>query len=307
MKLHELLVAILFITQIGIGFLGNFFQLCLYISAFHSGHSLRPIDSIFVNLALANLKVLLSKGVPQTMFYLGLKNFLDPFCCKFIVYLQILSRSVSLNITCLLSAFQVITINPSNSRWSELKAQAPKYIVHSCIFCWCFNLLINFTMLGIMHNSRFMSNNTRWWHLGYCSVGSPNSFNASFHVMVFSLPDVICMAFMIWASAYLVFLLRSHHQQVQHIHSHNISPRMFPEIKATHGILLLVCTYVSFYSIDSILTFSSFQFGKYDSFLLPTAQFMASCFPAISPFLLISYDSQLHRYYYHLRCKKNSQ
>ncbi|XP_044523159.1 vomeronasal type-1 receptor 1-like [Gracilinanus agilis] len=301
MKLSDFLCTIVFFAQIGIGSLGNSFILLLYIFIFLSSHSRRSIDSIFINLALANLKVLLSKGIPQTMFYLGLKNFLEPVECKLIQYLHNLSRSISLSTTCLLSGFQVIIISPSNYKWSKLKVQAKKYIVYSCLFCWCFHLLIYFTMLGIMHNSRFMSNNTRWWNLGYCSIASPNSFNASFHILVFSLPDVICIAFMIWASAYLVFLLRSHHQQVQHIHHLHISPRTFPEIKATHGILLLVCTYVSFYSIDSILTFSAFQFGKYDSFLLPTAQFMAACFPTICPFLLMSYDSQLHRYHQHLR------
>uniref|UniRef100_UPI00313459E9 vomeronasal 1 receptor monDomV1R1221 n=1 Tax=Monodelphis domestica TaxID=13616 RepID=UPI00313459E9 len=307
MKLFNLLVAILFITQIGSGLLGNLFLLCYYISALLSGHRLRPIDTIFVNLAFANLKVLLFKGLPQTMFFLGMKNFLDPFCCNLIHYLQHLSRSVSLSTTCLLSGFQVIAISASNSRWSELKAQATKYIVHSCLFCWCFYLLINLTMLGIMHNSRFKSNNTRWWHLGYCSVAAPASFNTTFYGIIFSLPDFICMAFMIWASVYLIFLLHRHHQRVKHIHNLHISPGYFPEIRATHAILLLVCTYVSFYSIDSILSFSVFQFGKYESFLLPIAQFMTTCFPTISPFILISYDSQGHRNWRNLWSKKSSQ
>ncbi|XP_044540900.1 vomeronasal type-1 receptor 1-like, partial [Gracilinanus agilis] len=283
MQLSDLLLAIVFISQILIGLLGNFFLLCIYICTFFNGHKLRPIDHIFVNLTLANVKVLLSRGLLQIMFYCGLKNFLKPIECKLAHYLQNMSRSVSLSTTCLLSAFQVITISPSNSWWSKLKAQAPKYIVPSSVFCWCFYLLIYFTMFGIMHNLRFMSNHTRWWHLGYCSIAAPVSFNASFYVIVFSLPDVICIGFMIWASGYLIFILHRHHQQVQHIHSPHLSPRTFPEIKATHACLLLVCTYVSFFSIDSILTFFTFKFGNYDSFLLPTAHFMAACFPAVTP------------------------
>ncbi|XP_044522253.1 vomeronasal type-1 receptor 1-like [Gracilinanus agilis] len=307
MKLSDLLLAIVLVSQIGIGLLGNSFLLCLYICTFLCGHGLRPIDSIFVNLTLANLNVLLSRSLPQSMFYWGLKNFLEPLWCKLIHYHKNVSRSVSLSTTCLLSTFQVITISPSNSRWSEFKVQASKYIASSCLFCWCFYLLINFTMLGIMHNSRFMSNNTRWWHLGYCSVAGPASFTILFYIIIFSLPDVICIGFMIWTSAYLIFLLHSHHQHVQHIHSLHISMRNFPEIRATHAILLLVCTYVSFYSIDSILTVFSFQFAKYGTFLLPTSQFMAACFPTISPYVLISYDSQLRKYCYRLRCKKSFQ
>ncbi|XP_044523156.1 vomeronasal type-1 receptor 1-like [Gracilinanus agilis] len=306
MKLSDFLFAIAFVIQIGIGLLGNSFLLLLYILTCLTGHTLRPIDSICVNLTIANLKTLLFKGLPQTMFSLGLKFFLDPLGCKVIHYLHNVSRSVSLCTTCILSGFQVIIISPSNSRWFQLKAQAPKHIIPSCIFCWCFYLFINFTMLGIMHNSRFMSNSTRWWHLGYCSVAAPVSFNALLYVIIFSLPDIICVGFMIGASAYLVFLLHSHHQQVQHIHSLHLSPRDLPEIRATHASLLLVCTYVSFYSINSIISFCAFQFGKYYSFLMLTEQLLAACFPSITPFVLMSYDSQLRRYFYYLWCNKSS-
>ncbi|XP_043846587.1 vomeronasal type-1 receptor 4-like [Dromiciops gliroides] len=307
MRLNDLLLAIVFLAQIVIGLLGNLFLLGLYILTFFTGHKLRPIYSISVNLALANFKVLLYKGLPQTMFYLGLKNFLDPVGCKLILYLHNVSRSVSLSMTCLLSGFQAIIVSPSNSRWSKLKPQAPKYIVPSCLFCWCFYLLINFTLLGAMHNSRFTSNNTRWWHLGYCSISGPTSFTASVYVIIFSIPDVMCMIFMIWASSYLIFLLHRHHQQVQHIHSLHLPPRTFPEIRATLAILLLVCTYNSFYSISSILSFCTFQFGEYYPFLMHIEQFIASCFPTISPFLLMSYDSQIHRYCHYVWCKKYSQ
>ncbi|NP_001160975.1 vomeronasal 1 receptor monDomV1R1222 [Monodelphis domestica] len=306
MQFNDWLLAIVFIIQNGIGILGNSFLLFLYILPFLTGHTPRPIDSIFFNLSLANLNVLLFRGLPQTMFYLGLKNVLDLLGCKLIQYLHTVSRSVSLTTTCLLSGFQGIIISPRNSRWFQLKAQAPKYIIPSCLFCWCFYLFINFTMLGIMHNSRFMSNNTKWWHLGYCSVAAPVSFNALFFVIIYSLPDVICIGFMSWASAYLIFILHRHHQQVQHIRNPHLSARTFPETKATHASLLLVCTHVSFYSINSIITFCNFQFGKYYSFFTPTAQFTAACFPCISPFVLISYDSQLHKYFYYLWCNKSS-
>ncbi|XP_044540833.1 vomeronasal type-1 receptor 1-like, partial [Gracilinanus agilis] len=286
MKLCDLLLAIVFIIQIGIGLLGNAFLLFLYILTFLTGHKLRPIDSICVNLTIANLKTLLFKGLPQTIFYLGLKNFLYPIGCKLIQYLHRVSRSVSLSSTCLLCGFQVITISPNNSRWFQLKVQAPKHIIPSCLFCWCFYLFINFTMLGIMNNSRFMSNSTRWWHLGYCSVTAHDSFSASLYIIIFFLPDVICMAFMIWATAYIIFILYRHHQQVQHIHHPHISLRTFPEIRATHASLLLACTYVSFYSINSIISFCAFQFVIYHSFLMSTKQFIAACFPAIAPFVL---------------------
>ncbi|XP_068944307.1 vomeronasal type-1 receptor 4-like [Petaurus breviceps papuanus] len=300
MTLSDLVLGILFLTQMGIGILGNFFLLGLYTFTLLIGQSLRPIECIFAHLALANSEMLLSRGIPLTIVCLGIKNFLDLVGCKLIVYLYNVARSVSLSITCLLSGFQVITISPSNSRWAKLKLQAPKCIVPSCFLCWCFYLLINFTLLGTMHNSRYMTNNSKIWHLGYCSILTPASFNAALFAIAFSIPDVMCVGFMIWASASLVFLLHRHHQRVQHIHSPHLSPRTFPETKATHAILLLVSTYVFFYSLNSSLSLYLFKTDKHHLQLVATSDFLAALFPTISPFVLIFCDSQVLKYWYAL-------
>ncbi|NP_001160254.1 vomeronasal 1 receptor monDomV1R1223 [Monodelphis domestica] len=294
--LRDLVLGIVFVIEMGVGIVGNFFLLCQYTFTLFTSHRLRPIEYIYVHLTLANSKVLLSKGVPQTIVWFGFKNFLDPVGCKLIIYLQNVARSVSLSITCLLSGFQVISISPNNSRWTDLKVQAPKHIASSCFICWYYYLLIHFTLLGTMHNSRYISNDTRIWHLGYCSISTPASFNASLFTIVFSIPDVMCMGFMIWASAYLVVLLHRHHQQVQYIHSSQISSKTYPEKRATYAILLLVSTYVSFYSINSSLSFYLFRLNEYHSCLLATSHLLAAWFPAISPFVLIFCDSQILKY-----------
>ncbi|KAM9034753.1 vomeronasal type-1 receptor 1-like [Sarcophilus harrisii] len=296
----DLLLGILFLIQMGIGILGNFFLLGLYTSSLFNGHKLRPKECIFIHLALANSKVLLSKGIPQTIVCLGIKNFFDHFECKLILYLHSVARSVSLSITCLLSGFQVITISPHNSRWAELKIQAPRCTVPFSFLCWFFHLLINFTLFGTMHNSRYITNHTKTWHLGYCLITAPASFNASLFAIVFSIPDIMCVAFMIWSSAYLVLLLHRHHQQVQHIHSSHLSPRTFPEKRATQAILLLMSTYVFFYSINSSLSFYLFKKDKYQYWLGAMSDLLAAWFPAISPFVLICCDSQLLKYWYTL-------
>ncbi|XP_036599613.1 vomeronasal type-1 receptor 3-like [Trichosurus vulpecula] len=293
MMLSDLVLGIFFLIQLGVGLLGNFFLLGLHSFTLLTSQRLRPIEYIFAHLALANAEALLSKGIPHTIACFGLKNFLDRVGCKFIIFLQNVARSVSLSITCLLSGFQVITISPSHSRWAELKIQAQKYIVPSCFLCWCFYLLINFTLIGSMHNSGYLTNNTKIWNLRYCSSLTPDSFNAALFVLVFSIPDVMCMGFMIWASAYLVLLLHRHHQQVKHIHNPYLSSRIFPEKRATHAVLLLVSTYVSFYSINSSLSFYFFQMEKHESWFVATLDLLGTWFPAMSPFVLIFSDSQI--------------
>ncbi|XP_020859541.1 vomeronasal type-1 receptor 4-like [Phascolarctos cinereus] len=298
MKLSDLVLGILFLIQMGVGILGNFFLLGLYCLILLIGHRLRPIECLFANLALANSEVLLSKGAPHMIACLGIKNFLDLIGCKLVIYLYNVARSVSLSMTCLLSGFQVITISPNNSRWAELKTKAPNCIVPSCFLCWCYYLVINFALLGTMHNSRYLTNNTEMWNLGYCSVLAPASFNAILFAIVFSIPDVLCVGFMICSNAYLVLLLHRHHQQVKHIHNLHLSPRTLPEKRATQAVLLLMSTYVSFYSIHSILSFYLFKIDKHHPWLLTVSDLIAAWFPAISPFVLIFCDSQVCKYWY---------
>ncbi|XP_043849909.1 vomeronasal type-1 receptor 4-like [Dromiciops gliroides] len=273
--------------------------------------SLRPIKCIFAYLVLANSKLLLFKEIPQMIVWAPFRNFtnlcVDYVGCKLVIYLFNVSRSVSLSITCLLSGFQVITISPRNSWWAELKLQTPKYIVPSCFLCWCFYLLINFTLLGATHNSRYVTNNTEMWNLGYCSILNPTSFNAVLFAIIFSIPDVMCLGVMIWASAYIMLLLHRHHQQVQHIHASHFSTRTFPEKRATHGILLLVSAYASFYSMNSILSLYLFKIEKHNPWLLTVSSLLAAWFPAISPFVLIFCDSQVRKHWNALWHRRHSK
>ncbi|NP_001160253.1 vomeronasal 1 receptor monDomV1R1224 [Monodelphis domestica] len=299
MAFHDLVFGIIFFIQTGVGVLGNFFLLCLYAITFLTGHRLKPIDSILVHLALSNSIVLIIKGIPQTMLALGLKNFLDNFACKFIIYIHRVARSLSLTFTCLLSVFQVITI--SSFTWfklSGLKNKLPKNIVTFCLFSWILCLLMNIYMFANIQNFRENSNNTRIWHMGFCLGFTSGSFKALLLVITFSIPDFLCVGCMVMASGYLVLFLHRHHQVVQHIYSSSFIPRTSPETRATHTILVLVSTYVSFNSINSIMAIYLFQFEKYHLWLMPTSAFLAACFPAISPFVLIPHDSRiLHLYY----------
>ncbi|XP_036599465.1 vomeronasal type-1 receptor 1-like [Trichosurus vulpecula] len=304
MMLTYLVLGILFLIQMGVGILGNFFLLGLYTFTLLIDHRLRPIECLFAHLALANATVLLSKGIPQIIVCLGFKNFLDLVGCKLIIYLYHVARNVCLSITCLLSGFQVVTIYPSNSRGAEIKIQTQKCIVPSCFLCWCFHLLINFTLLGTMHNSRYLTNNTKKWNLGYCSISTPASFNAAFFAIAFFMPDVMCVGFMICSSTYLVILLHRHHQQVKHIHSPHLSSTNFPEKRATQSVLLLVSTYVSFYSINSSLALYNFKMEKDEPWFMATLDLLAASFPAISPFVLIFSDSQVLKHWYALWHRK---
>ncbi|XP_044523010.1 vomeronasal type-1 receptor 1-like [Gracilinanus agilis] len=297
MNPQEILLSIVFCFQTLLGMLGNSFLICLFILVFLTGHTLRPIDPILTQLAFANSLVLLCKGIPQTMAALGLKNFLDDGGCKTVFYLHRVARGLSLSMTCLLSGFQAITISPRVSRWAELKARIPKYITATCVSCWTFYLLFCITVIENIKGPGSSRNSSDTHQYEYCFASVKTKEYRILSTFIFSLPDAMCVSFLVLASGYMVLLLSRHQKQVQHIHktSHS-SSRVSHEIRATQAILLQASAFVCFYSLNSILV--AYMHSRNPILgLVQCSAFLASCFPTVSPFLLICTDSQVLRYY----------
>ncbi|NP_001160281.1 vomeronasal 1 receptor monDomV1R1233 [Monodelphis domestica] len=300
-----MILSLVFFSQTGIGLLGNSFLIILFIFLFLSGHRLRPIDPIFTQLALGNCVALLSKGIPQTMVTLGIKNFLDITGCKITLYLHRVARGLSLTLTCFLSGFQAITISPNNSSSVALKVRAQKYIIPLSLLCWSFHVFLNiFIPLGMIDPKR-SSNITKIQHYGYCSHLLPSGFRASLYAFILSFPDAVCVGLMLLANGYMVFLLYKHHKQVEQIHISSVSTQGSPETKATRTIFLLVSTFVSSYSINCLLT-AYMAFMESLPWLVHTSTFLSLFFPAISPYVLVSSDSHVPKYCYALCGRKPS-
>uniref|UniRef100_A0A4X2L7A2 Vomeronasal type-1 receptor n=1 Tax=Vombatus ursinus TaxID=29139 RepID=A0A4X2L7A2_VOMUR len=287
MKSKDIILGILLFSQTGIGILGNSFLICLFIFVFLSGHRMRPIDTIVTQLALVNCLVLLSKGIPQTMTALGLMNFLDEIGCKIIFYFHKVARDLSLSMTCFLSGFQAITISPNNSNWVELKTRAQKYLIPSSLFCWIVHLLFSSYIPWGINGPKQNRNITEIQHHGYCSHKIPSGFHASLVATFLSFLDAMYLGLMVSASGHMVILLYRHQKQIKQIHITCLSPRTSPESRATKTILLLVSTFISSYLLNCILAVYM-SVIKSPLWLMHTSAFLGSCFPAISPYVLIS-------------------
>ncbi|XP_020831601.1 vomeronasal type-1 receptor 1-like [Phascolarctos cinereus] len=289
---NDMVLGLLLLFQIGFGALGNSFLLGLYIITFFLGPRLRTIDLLLSHLAFVNDLVLLSKGIPQTMAAFGFNNFLDDVGCKFVFYLHRVARGLSLGTTCFLSGFQAITLSPRSSRWAELRARIPKCIISFCFLCWAFHLLTNCFIFLYFKGQIGIVNITERHDFIYCFAISDISFTITLYIFIISLPDVLCVGIMVGTSGYMVFVLYRHHQRVQYIHGNDLTPGSSREIRATQTILLLVSMFVSFYSLNSILALYM-HLRKPTSWLVHISVFLAACFPACSPFILIVSDSQV--------------
>ncbi|XP_020827531.1 vomeronasal type-1 receptor 1-like [Phascolarctos cinereus] len=288
-----MVLGITFLSLTGVGVLGSSFFLSLCGSTLFTSHKLRPMDPIMVQLALINAIVLLTRGIPVAILYLRTKYFFGDTVCKILFYIQRVSRSLSICITCLLSTFQAIIISPSGSRLAKLKVRAPKYISPSYLLCWILNLLTDINVpISISGPNNSNSSHTHGVKLLYCYW--ENTYKGI--IILPSLRDILFMGCMVWASSYMVLLLYRHHQKVQHVRRTSLSPRISPEMKITRTILLLVGTFISTFSVSWSLTLYKVYMIHSTVELVNVESIIILSFPTISPFLLIHRDLQMPKF-----------
>ena len=304
MDTGDLVMGATFLLQTVFGILGNGYLQCGY-NFYVIESRVRSIHFILKHLFVANSLVIVFKGVPQTMEAFHLKTVLSDLGCKLVFYVHRLSRGMSLATTCLLSVFQAITISPMNSRWADLKVKAPKYIVPTVFLCWVLNMLVNVIYPLYMTAKWNDKTITKKNKLGYCARTEHDKITRFLSVLLVSVPDVVFLGLMLWASVSMVFILHRHKQRVRHIQRTRVSSRSSPESRATNTILLLVTAYVSSYTVSSL--FSIYMaVSDVTKWLLNMNALSNLFFPSASPFLLLNYDST-GLSLYSVCCRRNAQ
>ncbi|KAM6154453.1 vomeronasal type-1 receptor 4-like [Erethizon dorsatum] len=243
---------VIFLSQIVMGVLGNSSLLYHYLFLYLTRCRLRCMDLILK----ANLLTLLSKGVPYTMAAFVWQFSLSDVGCKLLFYLHGMGRGGSIDSTCFLSVFQAIIISPRDSRWAGLKMKAPKYVGSSLCLMWALYSLVNVIFLMYITGNWSKKNLTSLKYHGYFSSIRHDKTTESLYAALLSLPDALCVGLMLWTSSSMVSILYRHKQQMRHIHRTHVSPGSSLESRATKTILLLVSTYVYFYTLSCIFHLS---------------------------------------------------
>ncbi|XP_005413569.1 PREDICTED: vomeronasal type-1 receptor 4-like [Chinchilla lanigera] len=272
-----------------IGILGNFSLLYHYIFLYVTKCRIRATDQIIKHLVLANSLTILFRGVPETLAAFGLKDFLSDVGCKLVFYVHRVGRGVSIGSTCFLSVLQVITISPRNSKWADIKLTATKYVGIFNTLCWTLHMLLNIVVLMYMTDNWSNKNNTYKKEYGYCSGIRQQKAKTVLYAAMLSVPDVFCMGLMLWTSSSLVSILYRHKQRMQHIHKTNITYRSSLENRATRTIILLVSTFVYFYTLSSIFQAFFILYNNPIRFLQNMAAILTGLYPTISPFVLMKH------------------
>ncbi|CAO2627050.1 Vomeronasal type-1 receptor 4 [Lemmus lemmus] len=288
-------IRIIFLSQTTTGILGNISTIFYYLALYHKECTLKPTDQILMNLMAVNALIMLSEGVPNTMAAFGLKQFLNDFECRLLKYIHRLSRSVSIGTICLLSVFQVLSIGPRKSYQKNHKDKFSKYIGRSIALLWALHMSISLIFFMDSNNKKNSKNVTRKWDLGYCSIVGRSEISDSLYVVLVMCSEVVFSVVIAWSSGSMIAILYRHKQRVQHIRSSHGSSRNSPESTAIQNILVLVSTFLAFYSLSSILRGCIALLENHSWWLMNTTCLISLCFPCLGPFFLISHYSIVSR------------
>ncbi|XP_076783501.1 vomeronasal type-1 receptor 4-like [Arvicanthis niloticus] len=292
------LLGIFFISQLCVGVIGNSLLFMLYVYKFLVKASFsRPIDPIFLHLMIVNMLAILFALIPYITSSFGVHSFLDDAGCKAVAYIYRVTRAMSISTTSILSAFQAITITPSNSTWAGLKPKLWTWTFWSFLFSWFINLVIYVQLFEtLIAKTNYTDVDYGYSHV-YCGSLPLKYTIPGLFLSIIIIRDLLFLALIMWTSFYMVTLLYQHHKRTQHLHNPSLSSQRSPEHKATHTILLLVNCFVFFYLLNNFFTI-------YDSFCtrerLPglgaIIAISATFYPTLCPFILMNSNKILSQY-----------
>ncbi|XP_049643563.1 vomeronasal type-1 receptor 4-like [Suncus etruscus] len=290
-------VGAIILSQTIIGVLGNFSLLSAHLLLSCTGARLRAIDLILMHLTIANSLIILSNGVPQTMAEFGIKQSFSDLGCHLLSYIHRVGRGVSMGNYCLLSVFQAIKISPRDSCCKHLKFKAPQYVTLSVSLSWILHMFGNlFFPLHILYVSNTWSlkdiSKQNW---GFCHVTYIDNVSVPVYITLIAFPEILCTVLIVWTSGSMILFLHRHKQRVQHIHQNHASSRISAERRATQRILVLVSSFLCFYSLSSLVRMWLALFPDKNRWLFNVGIIISLCFPIVSPFLVMKDDATVFR------------
>ncbi|XP_054432518.1 vomeronasal type-1 receptor 1-like [Pteronotus mesoamericanus] len=292
----DTLFGIFHTIQTGVGFMGNALLFSFYMyTLLILPRQKKPADGILAHLTLANALTLIFRGVPNIIFSFEIRSEVGDIGCKTVLFIQRVTRSISLNTTSLQSTFQAVTIAPHNCKWAWLKKKISTLIQPSLVFFWVINMVIYAEVILKIGEIRNTSHAICGYYTHFCKVTSCEHEVTVIFLSTIFIQDLFFLFLMAWNSVYMMTVLSRHHKTAKLVRSSTSCSRSSPEHKATHVILILVCCFISFYWTNSFLTAYS-ELGNKRSWQLENINnFISSCYPTICPFVLIKNENRISR------------
>ncbi|XP_069802181.1 olfactory receptor class A-like protein 1 [Dendropsophus ebraccatus] len=287
-----------------IGIPGNLIILFAFLHTFHSQGKVTTGEIILGKLALSNLLVILTWGLPMTLQSTGTYVVFGDLSCQISLYLYCVGRAMSVSITSLLGCFQCISITPSHRRWLGIRRKLLEYLFTLMLFLWAFNLIISSTRLAYSTSS--IKNITSQYIMSYnfCFVIFPNYLLYIGNGIIYVVRDLFFLMLMLISSSYLLYVIYQHGKQVKCMPTLNTK---HAEMRAAKAVFTLVMMYIVSFGLDNlfwILTLCTFPLS---SRFTDARIFFDSFYSAISPIVIISTNRKIQMGLQCTRKKKDLQ
>ncbi|XP_043932189.1 olfactory receptor class A-like protein 1 [Protopterus annectens] len=255
MEVNEVIKGIFFLVIAVIGIPGNLVIMGSFSWTAYTTLKLLPVEVVICNLAVANLILAFTRGLPAALFMLFHLKINSDIGCIILVYLARISRGLAMCFTCVLSCVQFITIIPTTSKWVYLKPKVTKHIFFIAFILWPLYLLMETAPIFVARAVMNFTSSEFTFNFGYCLALFPTAL--TYHLNGFGLfsRDLILVGVMSLASTSILHILLKHRKQLNDIRKSNGSEKSVAEISAAKIIVTLVIIYVIFFGVENTIWF----------------------------------------------------
>ncbi|KAM3621529.1 uncharacterized protein V6R79_012500 [Siganus canaliculatus] len=299
MSSDQFIRGMLYVSLTVVGVPCNSAVILAFLLLLHQEKRLLPADAIVLHLACANLLVVGVRCLLETLASFRLANVFGDVGCKAVIFVYRTSRSLSIWLTFILSAYQCLSIVPPGSRWASVRSIVAQYLGLVFLFLWVVNTCMSsaailFSM-GTGTNSSFSHHSI---NVQFCYVDFPSKLSKQSNGAAQVGRDVVPMALMTLASLIILVFLYKHSQQVKGLRNSSSSGggSARAERRAAKAVVALVTLYVVLYGVDNGLWVYTLTVKKTmrSSLISDLRIFFSSLYAALSPVVIIASNKKVN-------------
>lgn len=288
MQSVEFVRGMLYLSLTVVGVPGNAAVILAFLLLLYQESRLLPADAIVLHLACANLLVVGVRCLLEFLASFHLAIIFGDLGCKAVIFVYRTSRSLSIWLTFILSAYQCLSISTPGSRWASLRTVVGHYLVFVFLFLWLLNTCMSSAAIlysfGSQNDTGLINNGI---NVQFCYVHFPSKLSKDANGAAQVGRDVVPIALMTLASLIILVFLYKNNQQVKGFRSSRGSCRA--EQRAAKAVVALVTLYVVFYGVDNGLWVYTLTVRETmrSSLISDLRIFFSSLYAALSPMVII--------------------
>ncbi|XP_076003538.1 olfactory receptor class A related 2 [Genypterus blacodes] len=297
----------LYVSLTVVGVPGNSAIIVAFLLSLYQESRLQPADAILLFLASANLVVVgVRTLLLETLETLQIAHVFDNAGCKAVNFIYRLSRSLSIWLTFILSAYQCLSIAPPGSHWATVRSLVAQYLWLIFFCVWAINTSISTSaLLFITAKKNISTVSNHGIYVKYCHARFPSKQSKAAVGAAQVTRDAVPMALMALTSLIILVFLYKHSKQVRGLRSSSGGGgggSGGAEQRAAKAVVALVTLYVVLYGVDNALWVYTLTVKKTVGLLLISDLriFFSALYAAVSPLLVIASNRKVNN---RLRCR----